>query len=585
MTILARRMIWVIASILMSALLISGCSSGEQSLYTNAPGWSRAPMIGVSALVDPVPVALDDDGNIYFFLIGVAEDGYAPHVIKLNREGALVLDVSIPAELVQPHQPEILWDGSSLDLFYISDQSLYHAEINTEGTMITAPEMVSGGIKTDQYAVAAGPEGGVAVFFSGPRREPGLHSLDLNTGEILMLDARGVRPQLVYDGEGTLHALWALYPPGLADSALYYAAYPGGDISAGMDVIIAEPRLGISNVLQGPQLGLDEERVYIFWAERIMTGMQVGVVQSKYITFPIGRPDQVSEERDLRAPEAYELPYASWEGDGFAIGDRVDLAAEQISSTSSLTHVFPIRPMADELIAVFEIKADFLRRKSEIQIGVLSFDETPASYQLISFTSIGSQLPYLLTDGEGLYLTWIEKSISAGYEVRFATTAPDLAASLNNLTGDDVLSIIGSILFGFVSGILLLPMGLIWIVLPILILAVFSFLRTDDSSFSSPLNIISLVLSLGAYWASKFVILPGISSYVPFSAWIPILPDAWDLPLRIGVPVLIAAVGFFTAYQFAIRREMRSTFFFMLMYAIVDGLLTLGVYGVLIYGG
>lgn len=542
-------------------------------------------MIGVSAMADPVPVALDEDGNLYFFLIGVAEDGYAPHVIKMDREGIVVLDVPIPAALVQPDQPEILWDGSHIHLFYLSDQSLYHAEIATDGEVITAPRMVSGGIKTDQFAVAAGPEGRIAVFFAGPRREPGLYSLDLRTGAILDLDPRGVRPQLLFDDEGTLHALWALYPPGLEDSALYYAAYPDGVISDDMEMIIAEPRLGISNVLQGPQLGLDQERVYIFWTERIMTGMQVGVVESKYITFPIDRPDLVSAEQILRAPDPYELPYTIWEGEGFTAGERVDLGAARISSTGSLTNLFPVRPVADELVAVFEIKADYLRRKSEIQVGVLAFDESPTSYQLISFTSIGSQLPYLVTDGEGLYLTWIEKAISAGYEVRFATTAVDIAQSLNKLTGDDVIGIIGNTIFGFISGILLLPMGLIWIVLPILILAVFSFLRADDSSLSSPINIISLLLALGAYWASKFVILPGISSYVPFSAWIPVLPDAWNLPLRIGVPVLIAVIGFYAAYQFAIRREIRSTFFFMLMYAIVDGLLTLGVYGVLIYGG
>jgi len=542
-------------------------------------------MIGISALGDPVPVVLDDRDRVHAFLIGIVEEALVPQVLQLDREGQTVRVVEVQADLVQPDRPDILWDGSQLHLFWLSDRSLYHATLSTDGDILVEPERISGDISTDRYAAAAGRDGRISVFFSGPRREPGLYAVDLGTGDILPLAPRGVRPQLVYGDDGTLHALWALYPSGLGRSALYYAAYPQGNVLPGEEHVIAEPSLGVANVLQGPQLGLDNEQVYVFWTERIMVGMQVGVVESNYLSFPIGSVADTRGLQILRAPDSYELPYQAWSSPGFSAGERVDLTAGRISSTGLLTDLFPVRNPSNEFAAAFEVKADYLRRKTEIQIGLLYLDGNPTSYQLISFTSVGSQSPFLLADEDDLYLTWVEKAVTTGYEVFFTTTAADLSEALNTITRADVAAMAGSALFGFLSGMLLLPMGLIWIVLPVLILVLASFVRDDDASFWSPLNLFSLMLALIAYWASKFTILPGISSYVPFSAWIPILPDAWSLPLRIGIPVLIALTGLLTAYRFFIRRELQSNFFFMLMYAVVDGLLTLGVYGVLIYGG
>ena len=55
--------------------------------------------------------------------------------------------------------------------------------------------------------------------------------------------------------------------------------------------------------------------------------------------------------------------------------------------------------------------------------------------------------------------------------------------------------------------------------------------------------------------------------------------DAW-----FGVPALIAAIALFTAWYYTYRVERRSALFLFLIYALIDGILTMAVYGVLVFG-
>ncbi|MBN2556867.1 MAG: hypothetical protein JXA97_13085 [Anaerolineales bacterium] len=576
---------WMIIALLLLLLALSGCSTGERPQWTNAPGWSRAPYIGINAIGDPVPFAADENGDLYFLFITSEQETLYPQVVGIDRTGERTIDVRIPTVLIQPDIPAIVWDGELLQLFWISNQALYQASMTPDGVVVRTPTLLSGDIKTGEFDVTISTEGTVAVWFSGPRREPGLYQVDLHDGSILLLDELGIRPQLAFDESGALHALWAHYPPGLEETAILYAAYPDGRVDIAAETIVAEPVLGISNLLEGPQLGLDDHNVFVLWTERIMTGMQSGSVRSTYLWFPIGQPGLVSSEAYLRAPQGYELPYSPWDGGAMQAGARFDVTQSGFSRTGTILEIAPSYPPDGELAIAFNIKADYLRRKSELQIGVLYLDPAPTSYQLISFTAAGSQSAYLANIDSSLYLTWLEKTSSSAYDVYFSTTSTDLSAALNNIQSSDILAIIGQTLFGFISGMLLLPMGLIWIVVPIIVIAIASMIRREEADFWSPYNLGSILLALGAYWASKLMILPGINSYVPFSAWIPGIPSALKLPLQIGVPALIAASALFLAYRFTRSREQQSSLFFVLVYAALDGILTLGVYGVLIYGG
>jgi hypothetical protein len=71
--------------------------------------------------------------------------------------------------------------------------------------------------------------------------------------------------------------------------------------------------------------------------------------------------------------------------------------------------------------------------------------------------------------------------------------------------------------------------------------------------------------------------------YVPFSAWIVFLPEWVRTPLLLGVPFLIAVVSLGLAWIISSREEEPTTYRIVVAYIIIDAILTMAIYGVLIY--
>ena len=131
---------------------------------------------------------------------------------------------------------------------------------------------------------------------------------------------------------------------------------------------------------------------------------------------------------------------------------------------------------------------------------------------------------------------------------------------------------------------MLAPLALTWVVAPLVVLGLTSVIRRGDERFTSPGVIISLILSIGAYWVSKLALMPTIQDYVPFSAWLPFIPPALSPLLQVGVPLLISGLALAVAWRYTYGHERPSPFFFLLFYVAVDGVLTMAVYGVTFYG-
>jgi hypothetical protein len=96
--------------------------------------------------------------------------------------------------------------------------------------------------------------------------------------------------------------------------------------------------------------------------------------------------------------------------------------------------------------------------------------------------------------------------------------------------------------------------------------------------------LISLILVFLIYYISKVGILPGMLNYLPFSAWIPVIPAWLKTPLQLGVPLVSAGLALLAAWYFTYREREGAIFFFIAIFAIVDGIITMAVYGVLVYG-
>ena len=584
-----RKPLYILTALLLLMATLSACSGslGER-LWLNASGWKRAQMLGNTLLGDPAPLALDDEGHIYLFLIGGAQDAPRPRVVALNRQVETIWDHTYEVELSRPDKPQILWDGEGLQLFWLSGQKLYNAHLDSTGHLEESPLVLSGEAKVDTYDAALGPDGTATLWFAGPRRSPGLYALSPGAQiEATLVDPLGIRPDLQYDETGTLHAIWAHHPPGYGETLFFYAAYPDGLYTPGSETKVVEPRVGPTSVLHGPRLGLDRQRAYLFWTIEVRTGQEAGLVSTHYVHLPPGQPSRVSSVHKLWVPATYHLDYDEAPLDeGLKSGERLSLAEGHYGSTGRIGDVTTNSATEQELVIAFNVQLEYLRRKQAAQVGTVFFqDGDPEAYQLLSFTLPYSANPAVISDQAGyLYLTWLEKGELPGFVVYFASTAPDIRDTLNAITLIDLGRIGSESLFGLVSGALFLPFVLVWIVAPMLILGLTSIIRRGDESLSSPGTLISLGLAIAAFWAGKLITLPGMRDYVPFSAWLPVIPSRLSLFLQLSVPLLIAGLALLVAWNYTFRRERHTPLFFILIYAAIDGVLTMAVYGVILFG-
>jgi hypothetical protein len=575
-----RMLLWLIPLALLLAILAS--RGPADALWLNAPGWSRARMVGSTRIEEAVPVALDDAGRIYLF---VWPSDAGPRIVALSRAAETLWTQTLDMPGAQVNAPRLVWDGRALMLFWIGDQRLFAARIDSSGAVADPPAVLSGAAAVGSYAVASDTRGRLAVWFGGSRQAPGLYALP--TGELggpaALVDQAGFQPVLRFDGAGALHAIWARDSPSEQRATdVYYAPYPGGDFrpeQSALVVRIVGRRVGID--LTGPWFGLDQERGYLIWTASVASGLQAGASYTQYVSFPLNEPSQVSEIGALGVPDDADLAYEAPSGGGMEAGLRVLPAAGSSGGTSSLAAAATNPVFAPELAVVFENQVAYKHNQTVNQVGSLFLRAgAPAGYQLLSFGPSGSFTPALTSDrSRYLYATWRQLQ-PPGFGVYFASTAPDMQQALGGLTVSDVGRVTVDTIFGMVTGAIFAPLlAILWLIAPLMVLGVTWFVRRGAERATHWGVLLSLALALAAYWVTKLISFEGNLDYVPFSEWIPVIPSWLALPLRIAVPALIAVAALRIAWRYTYGAERRSALLFVLAYAGVDSLLTAAIYG------
>lgn len=582
----SRPVLPIIVGILL-VLTLAACSGPPEGAWLNAPGWGRAQLIGQSSIPDPAPLALDGEGNIYTVLATQAGENQTLSVLKVDRDVNQVWESEIEAELSQPDRPYIAWDGDHLRIFWIDREHLYTATMDNTGQTVAGPRLLSGEETASGYAMAVDDDGRIAVWFGGTARNPGVFAVNPLAADSLprLVDAEGYRPQLRFDAGGDLHAIWLHYPPGVVDATVYYGRYmEPTEIDAGTSLVSFT--VGFTSGLEGPYLGVDDEDAYVMWSILVRTGPAAGSATTSYISFPLGQPQQAAAPQDLYIPANYDLAYDdSLTGSLLQAGPRVSL--DQAGSRTAPQDIWSDQiPQRELVVAARAIIAYELRKQASQAMLIYFQDGKATTYQLLSFSRTGTRAPYVRSDAEGhLYATWMETGAESRFVAYMGGTAPDIHAALNRTTLRDVGRMLSETIFGLLAGAVLSPfLGVLWLVAPMIVLAATSFLRHDDERTISPGSVVSLLLALGAYWVVKIGTLPGIGEHVPFSGWIPIIPDWLDLPLRYGVLILIAIAALIVAWRFTYRRQAHSALNFMLIYTAVDSVLSMAIYGSIVYG-
>ncbi|GMR09595.1 MAG: hypothetical protein BMS9Abin28_0414 [Anaerolineae bacterium] len=544
-------------------------------------------MIAETRVPDPVPIALDDEGNIYLFSFNSIGASTYPRLIALDQQASIIWDQTYETVALNgPRLPKLLWDGEKLRLFWLADGEIYGAIVNGAGNLM-GPDLFAHDVPIMSFDAAVDRSGSTSVWFAGPLEEPGLYMFDPDRyaeGAILV-DPDGVRPDIQYDAEGTLHAIWSRQSPGPGPVPIQYGAYPEGRFQPGMNSTVIAPRLTGTTTFTGPTLGLDVEDAYVFWSRTLFSGLEAGRVEAEYVYFPKGDPSSVAQVQTFRVPYAFTLTYEDPDG-ALEAGPRVALESSEELDGTHITEIAPNGGYSDELAVALGARLGYPMRKTKPQISAAYFrDGTVKTYQQLNFTPTNSISPSMVSDpAGGLYLTWLEKGDVPGWGVYLSGTSPALRAALSGLDEQDVGLLMVETAFGLTTGALLLPVAIAWGLPSFIVLALTQSLRKSQDELAGLGGILSLALALLLLWAVKLAILPAIQTYVPFSAWIPVIPIWLHKPLRIGVPALIAGLSILAAWAYLARKSEGSPYRFVAIYAIVDGLLTMAVYGVFIYG-
>ena len=571
------------ALILLAAGLLSACSAVPTHEWLEAPGWGRASLIGETQSAYPVQPALDAEGRSYFATSHIEANIPIIRVSALDSSVEPLWQVDFPLErLKRANKPSLVLSNRGLEAFWLFDGGLFSTIVNLDGEIVSEPHRISGNRIAIDYVAAVNHAGESILWFSGDRSLPGVFAIDPR-GNIESVNSDGYRPQIQFDNAGDLHAVWMQSESGDVEYHFYYAFYPAGDFVADQEQHIHTTRISITSGLFGPEIGLDEANVYLFWSEVSRTGLSAGQVDSIYITFPYGLGENIAENA-LPFPHGYNLNYNAAD-DELNAGQRA-YPAEQIAwPVPNLTDIFANPLQSDELVIAVHSRLPYLRNKRAPQVGLIFLDnEEIESYQLLSFSPGISELPTVQSDAQGnLHTTWLEQSQSGEYRLYYSSTAPSQKASLDKLGNEDALQLTGESLFGLLSGIILIPLPILWGVAPAILTFITAPLRKESEPITAPGTLITLVAGVIIYWFAKLFTLPGIATYVPFSAWIPILPESWFEFLRLGVPILTGLLALYISWRLTYRRRNNAPLFFMLYFALIDGVISIAIYGVLFF--
>ena len=585
----------LIGLITLTAFFLSACSGPDEHIWLKSLGWSRAVFLGNTALNDPVPITLDDEGQIYFALLAddEAEEEMFFELIALDSKGLPLWKNSLDEiPLARPDSPQITWEEGNLRLYWIDGDSLYTLPLDAQGTPLQdEPALLSADIAVGAYSLAVDDSGKSALWFAGARKNPGVYALSTSdgSGEIISIDPDGIRAQLRYDDENTLHATWLQYPVGYGRTQLFYGNYPQGkEIRAVSPHVVHELSVGPSSGLDGPMMGIDRDEVYVFWTVIIRSGLESGTIRTSYLHFPLGKPALASKPELIAMPSIYGLQFEYISNSPLDAGERVSLQSGNYSRTEKVQEIIPNPVQADEMAIIFRSPTQYLWRKVKEQVNIAYFYEgEPASYQPLSFTTTLSTSPNLINSVDRhLYAVWLEKIETGWYAVYFASTSPVIEETLSRSTVRDLGRVAAQVSFGMLVGILMAPIAAgVWVVAPLGILFLFAPLRKFGSTRTQDMmGIVSLLFAIAAFWFGKLAMLPGMMDYVPFSAWVPEISRVLANILRWGVPITSSLFAIFIAWFYTYRQSSKSTLYFLLIYVGVDSLLTAAIYAVLIYG-
>lgn len=577
----------VIIILLLAALLLAGCG-GEGQKARKPPGdFSRGLPLSDEA-TSPPAAAINPEGALIQVLIPVEREESVNvfRFLQIDQTGRKVKDEDLDLELAPfLRSPSLISNGSELHLVWAAREStlrgwgLWHAIINTDGELTSAPKLISAGTERVSKFAATGDEGGnLTVVWEDSQDDSILVTSVSGRGGIISppetLVAEGTLPSLVAD-DGTIHVSW------MEGDDLYYAALSEDSALPLEGEVLTDIQVALGNRLDGPVIGVADDHVFLFWSILRQVGLEAGTAVTESLVFPKGDPRQTQRELVPIFPVSEDLlqPYQG----SLALSEAVPAPPEDYMTTQNILdpRTLPQPAHGAQVVAVSASQVIRLDDHMQIMLGIFE-DGVYQSYAIGTRTTEISQNPIIFVDEAGnLHLIWQEGY--SGKRVFYATTAPEARERLDRVALADLPNLILSGGIEAITGVLLFPFALPWMAIGFGIMIVLRLTRNDED-VTQRLSQILLVVALLSYQVSKVLFLPDILIYVPFSAWLDV-PQRWSLIFRIAVPIIIIGLGIGAA-EWRRRRKTSpiSSLGYYMTAVIVDTALTLAIYGVIFLG-
>ncbi|MEM7346528.1 MAG: hypothetical protein AAF485_19985, partial [Chloroflexota bacterium] len=424
--------------LLILALFIS--SGPATSLWLKAPGWSRARLIADAPLNQPAPVVVDEQGQLYLFLFQEMGQAISPQLMAFNRDLEVLWSQTVDHQVSEPTGAQVLWHGETIHLFWLDEMQLYSAQLGRDGEIKQSPYLLSGATAINSYTAALGPDGTPHIWYSGSASTPGIYQIvadELNS-EPTVVDPLGVNAQIRIDQAGNIHTVWVTDPTSNTPT-LHYNTSPAKEFNQSGSTPIITLSLRADTTFEGPWLGLDQQQVYLIWAEFPNSGRSAGQRTVNYTHFPQQDPANKSGPEVIQAPYTRRLKYEAPINNGLETGLRVSL--DQLAGRRVSPSELAINPANEaEFVLAMRVRAEHLEDKEASQIGVAFFQAgQKMGYQPLSFTPGPSAKPTVISDGaQQLYLTWLEAREGGGFHIYLASTASDIIAFLRPLSLEDI---------------------------------------------------------------------------------------------------------------------------------------------------
>ena len=567
--------------LLLSVLLLSGCTAESDRTEKPSTDWSRGLLLGRANVKEPVALQVDTAKHVHLVWSERVADGqYGLHYAHLNEQGQVLLNEPLSITLPNPRKPQLLLDAEdNLHLAWLSlsenVERLYHVLIGPDG-QLTEPLLLSReGEDVDSFRMYLSPDGHLAVVWDGePQDEQGgvFHSVLGDGSPPTLLIPQGIDPFLRVDDTGTTHLVW-LYARGLSARDIFYGTLEGSQIVPAGGQRLTSFEFAESAVYHGPIMGLDTNRVYLIWSVQNLGGGLTPTAAFAYnLSFELGKPS-LANPRSLALPTEtlldlteYTSPY------GYS---ELSILPPQVYGGDFLNAPATVSSQESELPVAFSLLVQSTAT-SVMEMAMLVLSEgQPVGYQLVSHTPNASIMPAMVADSDlNLHLAWLDTAGFQEFDVYYASTSPETRAWLDRTTGEDVARGAADLAWGFLSAIALVPIAIMWNFPPMMWVILFHIFRGDDDLSKLGAKI-AMLIGVIIHSGAKLLFLPGLSAGTPFLQQV---PRQWATALSTAVPVLILVLTLAATYIYIRRSERATLLLTYVVFAATDGLLTVLIY-------